>query len=260
MELVDLVFSKFLLKGVARKDILDLMEQFGLIAKFSSSKTGEKYFVPSQLKASPNSLCSMAPTRLDPCPLFVYFVSGSVPYGLFTRLVSRSVRWCSEAGPTQPPTLFHNGAWFVIGKHTVHDFVLICKKQFIKFFIKQRNHPQQISVDEASEMAVQVREFVEATLEALSRDLYKGGLQYHIRVACPYCQREKCSSHNQIACSHEDCLHLLEVRQGVHLICKKKPTDEVLKVKEKQKWFSQTPSKVGSTEISSLSVLLACYI
>ena len=266
MELLDHVFSKFLLEGVARKDILDLMEQFGLIAKFSSSKTGEKYFVPSQLKASPDSLCSMAPSRLDPCPLYVYFVSGSVPHGLFTRLVSRSVRWCSEAGPTQPPTLYQNGAWFVIEKKTVHDFVLIFKKQFIKFFIKQRNHPQQISMDETSEMAVQVREFVEATLQALSRDLYKGGLQYHIRVACPYCQREKYSSHNQIASDEdcqedqEDCLHLLEVRQGVHLICKKKPTDEVLTVKGKQQWFSQTPSKVGSAEISSLSVLLACYI
>ena len=44
MELLDHVFSKFLLEGVARKDILDLMEQFGLIAKFSSSKTGENYF------------------------------------------------------------------------------------------------------------------------------------------------------------------------------------------------------------------------
>ena len=260
MELLDHVFSKFLLEGVARKDILDLMEQFGLIAKFSSSKTGEKYFVPSQLKASPDSLCSMVPTRLDPCPLYVYFVSGSVPHGLFTRLVSRSVRWCSEAGPTQPPTLYQTGAWFVIEKKTVHDFVLICKKQFIKFFIKQRNLPQQISVDDTSEVAVQVREFVEATLQALSRHLYKGGLQYHIRVACPYCQREKCSSHNQIACFHEDCLHLLEVRQGVHLICKKKPTDEVLTVLGKQKWLAQSPSKVGRTEIPSLSVLLACYI
>ena len=69
---------------------MDLMEQFGLIAKFSSSKTGEKYFVPSQLKASPDSLCSMAPSRLDPCPLFFYFVSGSVPMvcslGLFLDL------------------------------------------------------------------------------------------------------------------------------------------------------------------------------
>ena len=260
MELIDHVFSNFLLKGVARKNILDLMEQFGLIAKFSSLKTGEKYFVPSQLKASPDSLCSMAPTRLDPCPLFVYFASGSVPHGLFTRLVSRSVRWCSEAGPTQSPTLYQNGAWFVIGQQTFHDFVLICKKQFIKIFIKQRNHPLRISLDDTSEVAVQVREFVEATLQALSRDLYKGGLQYHIRVACPYCQREKCPSHNQIACSHEHCVHLLEVRQGVHLICKKKPTHELLTVTGMQKWFSQTTSKVSGTEIPSLSVLLACYL
>ena len=141
MELVDLVFSNFLLKGVARKDILDLMEQFGLIAKFSSSEIGEKYFVPSQLNVSPHSLCSMAPTRLDPCPLFVYFVSGSVPHGLFIRLVSRSVRWCSDAGPTQSPTLYQNGAWFVIGKQTFHDFVLICKKQFIKFFYQAKKPP-----------------------------------------------------------------------------------------------------------------------
>ncbi|CAH3180967.1 unnamed protein product, partial [Porites lobata] len=251
MELVDLVFSNFLLKGVAGRDILDLMEQFGLIAKFSSSRTGEKYFVPSQLKASPDSLCSMAPTRLDPCPLYVYFVSGSVPHGLFTRLVSRSVRWCSEAGPTQSPTLYQNGAWFVIGKQTFHDFVLICKKQFIKFFITQRNQLQQISVDDTSEVAVQVRKFVEATLRALSRDLYKGGLQYHIRVACPYCQREKCSRHDQIACSHEDCLHLLELRQGDPLICKKKPLEEVLTVTGQQKWFSQIESKEARTPLSS---------
>ena len=260
MELADLVFSNFLLEGVARKDILDLMEQFGLIAKFSSSKTGEKYFVPSQLKASPDSLCSMAPSRLDPCPLYLYFVSGSVPHGLFTRLVSQCVRWCSEAGPTQPPTLYQNGAWFLIGKETFHDFVLICKKQFIKFFIKQRNQPQQISVDDTSEVAVQVREFVEATLQALSRDLYKGGLEYHIRVACPYCQQEKCASHNQIACSHEECLHLLESRQGDPLICKKKPVEQVLTVSGQQKWFSQIESKVGSSEIRSLAVFLAYYI
>ena len=260
MELVDLVFSNFLLKGVARKNILDLMEQFGLIAKFSSLKTAKKYFVPSQLQAPPDSLCFMAPTTLDPCPLYVYFVSGSIPYGLFPQLVSRSVRCCSEAGPTQPPTLYQNGAWFVIGKQASHDFVLICKKKFIKFFIKKRNQLQKISVDDTSELAVQVREFVEATLQTLSRDLYKGGLQYHIRVACPYCQREKCSSHNQIACSHEDCLHLLELRQDDPLICKKKPAEDILFVTGLNKWFSQRESKVGRSEMRSLAVLLAYYI
>ena len=115
-------------------------------------------------------------------------------------------------------------------------------------------------MDDTSEIALQVREFVEATLQALSRDLYKGGLQYHIRVACPYCQREKCSRHDQIACSHEDCLHLLELRQGDPLICKKKPDEDVLTVTGQQKWFSQIESKVGSSKMRSLAVLLAYYI
>ena len=72
MELVDHVFSDFLLKGVARKD-LDLMEQFGLIAKFSSLKTGEKYFIPSQLKAPPDSL----PWRPQPSTLVLCLFTSS---------------------------------------------------------------------------------------------------------------------------------------------------------------------------------------
>ncbi|CAH3191634.1 unnamed protein product, partial [Porites evermanni] len=127
---------------------------------------------------------------------------------------------------------------------TIPDFEKI-------FFIKQRNQTQQISVDDTSEVAVQVRKFVEATLQVLSRDLYKGGLQYQIRVACPYCQREKCSSHNKIACSHEDCLHLLELRQGDPLICKKKPAGEVLTVTGQEQWFSRIESKEACTPSSS---------
>ena len=86
MELLHHVFSKFLLEGAAKDDILDLMEQFGLIAKFSPSKTDEKYFVPCQLRMPPDSICAMVPSSSDPCPLYVYFVTGSVPHGLFTRL------------------------------------------------------------------------------------------------------------------------------------------------------------------------------
>ena len=66
-------------------------------------------------------------------------------------------------------------------------------------------------VEATNDLAVQVREFVEATLKPLSRDLlYLRGVQYEIRVVCPYCQLEKCSGHNQMGCSHDDCLHLLE--------------------------------------------------
>ena len=65
MELLHHVFSKFLLKGAAKDDILDLMEEFGLIAKFSLSKTDVKYFVPCQLKIPPDSICTMVPSSSD---------------------------------------------------------------------------------------------------------------------------------------------------------------------------------------------------
>ena len=57
MELVDHAFSKFIQQGVGKDDILDMMEQFGLIAKFSPSPSDVKYFVPAQLKTPPKDLC-----------------------------------------------------------------------------------------------------------------------------------------------------------------------------------------------------------
>ena len=181
--------------------------------------------------------------------MFTLF-TGSVPHGLFTRLVSRLVRWCSEAGPVQPPTLYQNGAWFVIGRKIIYDLVLICKKQFIKLFVKQKTQRQKILVEDTNGVAVQEREFEESTLQTLSHDLlYLRGVQYEIRVACPYCQLKKCSGHNQMGCTHDDCLHLLELKQGEPLICKKKPSQELLTVRRQEKWFSQVPSEVGGNEI-----------
>lgn len=51
MDLVDHVFSEFCQQGMAKEDILNLMEQFGLIAKFASSPDDVKYFVPAQLSS-----------------------------------------------------------------------------------------------------------------------------------------------------------------------------------------------------------------
>ena len=96
MELIDDVFSKFIQQGVMKDDILDMMEQFGLIAKFSPSPTDVKYFVPAQLKTPPNDLCQMVPSHADPCPLYIHFVHGFVPHGLFSQLVSRFICWCCK--------------------------------------------------------------------------------------------------------------------------------------------------------------------
>ena len=242
MELVDHVFSKLLLQGVVKDDILHMMERFGLVAKFSSSSSDVKYFVPAQLKASPDDLCAVQPSPSDPCPLFVHFEVGFVPHGLFTQLVSRSIRWCSNAGPKQPPTLYQNGVWIVIGTQIFHDLVLMCKKQFIEIVLKQRTQRHQIPEDNSAEVAAQVREFVKRSLHGMSQELpYLRGLQYQLCVACPYCQQGKheCANHRQIGCTHEDCLHLLEIKQGEPLICKQTLCNEVLTVHGQEKWFSQ---------------------
>ena len=190
MEHVDHVFSSFITGGIVKADILDMMERFGLIAKFSASPTDKKYFVPAQLKSSLVELCNMEPSSTDPCPLYLLFVHGFVPHGLFLQLVSRSIRWCSKTWATHQPSLYQNGAWFIIGKD-IHDFVLICKTGFVKVTLRQREaQSDQVEGQNSVELATLVREFLEDTLKNLSQEIpYLRGLQYRLRVACPYCHQ-----------------------------------------------------------------------
>lgn len=247
MDLVDHVFSKFIQQGFVKEDILDLMERFGLIAKFSASPTDEKYFVPAQLKSPPDFLAKLEPSPTDPCPLYLHFVDGFVPHGFFSQLVSRSISWCSKNGSVQPPNLYRDGAWFVVGRQIIHDMILICKKKFIKISLKQRTEDEEVSVLTSPETARSVRLFVEDTLKYLLQQFqYLGRLRYELCVACPYCQQgsQECVNHSQTLCTHEDCLHLLEIKQGERLICMKSVSDKVLTVAGLEKWYPQRTSQV----------------
>ena len=128
MELVDHVFSKCCQqKGLIKEDILNMMEQFGLIVKFTTSPTNKMYFVPCQLKTPPEFLCEMELSPSDPCSLYLHFKWGFVPHGLFCQLVSRCARWCSESGFKETPDFFDGAARFFIGKNSflspVHSFM-----------------------------------------------------------------------------------------------------------------------------------------
>ena len=227
------------------------MERFGLIAKFSPSPADVKYFVPAQLKSSPESICKMEPSATDPCPLYLHFVHGFVPHRVFPLLVSRSIRWCCEAWPMdEHPTLYQNGAWFVIGKQ-MYDFVLIWKMRFIKIVLRQRTQSHPVAGETSAELARLVREFVEGTLRDLSQELpYLSGLQYEFCVACPYCHQETeevgqaCSNHGKISCTHEQCFHLLEIKQDLQLICMRKVCGKVLTVRGMGKWLLKRTSQV----------------
>ncbi|XP_078356094.1 uncharacterized protein LOC144640907 isoform X1 [Oculina patagonica] len=249
MELVDHVFSRFIQQGIIKEDILDMMERFGLIAKFSLSPTNVKYFVPAQLKSSPKGLCEIEPSPSDPCPLYLHFVDGFVPHGLFSQLVSKATSWCSESGYTRPPNLYLNGARFVIGTQIIHNLILICTKRFVKIVLKYRIQDDEDSMLHSTEVATSVRQFVEGTLQNLSQELpCLSGLRYKFCVACPYCLQgdHECENHSQPSCAHEDCLHLLEVKQGQRLICMKSFGDKVLTVRGVEKWFSERTSQVLS--------------
>lgn len=242
MEFVDHVFSKFQQQRLVKEDILDLMEKFGLIARFATSPNDVKYFVPAQLKSPPEGLFEIEPSSADPCPLYLHFVDDIVPHGLFTQLVSRSISWCSETGCTQPPKLYQNGAWFVIGEQIIHDLFLTFRRRYIKVVARQKTQSHQGSSCKFVEVGLLVREFLESTLQKVSLNLpYLSGLQHQFCVACPYCLQasRKCSKHSQISCTHDDCLHLLEIKQGKKLICMETLCDKVYTVHGMDKWFPE---------------------
>ena len=252
MEHIDHVFSEFIQQGVIKDDILDMMEQFGLIAKFTPSPSDVKYFVPAQLELSPEDFCQMDPSHTDPCPLYLHFVHGFVPHGLFSLLVSRTIRWCcKKTWPREQPKLYQNGACFFIGKQ-VHHFILICKKSFVKIVLRNLEaQSHQVSAEKSEELATQVREFVEVTLQTLSQELpYLSGLQYELCVACPYCHQgtdegsQECPKHGRVLCDDEECFHPLEVKQSQALICKKRFWDKVRTVAGLEKWFIKRRSQV----------------
>ena len=243
--LVDHVFSKFIHQGFVKKDILDMMERFGLIAKFSPSPHDVKYFVPAQLESSPKNLCEMKPSPSDPCPLYLNFLNGFAPHGIFYQLVSRCIHWCSEHGFKRPPTLFCNGARFFIEKTFFYHLILFCKKRFIKIVLRQIKPVRESPSSEKEEVPVLVRRLLGQSLKDLSGELLSlKNLKYEFCVACPYCPEEEksCDKHDQTSCAHEDCLCLLKMVPAERLICEESFSDEMRMVPGLEKWF---PSEVS---------------
>ncbi|XP_044166801.1 uncharacterized protein LOC114951853 isoform X3 [Acropora millepora] len=252
--LVDHVFSKFMDKGLCKQDILDLMELHGLIAKFSiatgKNQDKQRYFVPTQLRSSPSGLCEIKPSECDPCPLVLHFLDGFVPHGLFPQLVSKFIHWCSENGLKETPQLFNNGARLFIGKQITFALILICRKRFIEIVLKTRNPSscKSQSMIASNKMAIEVRNFIERTLDDFSHDLsWLSNLRYELSVVCTYCLECTRHLHERTSCDQDDCLHLLRVRPGEELICLKNFCDETISPGWKM-WFEVPHTQTNEPE------------
>ena len=251
MELVDHVFSKCCQQSLInwiKEDILNMMEQFGLIVQIITltSPTNEikTYFVvPCQLKA-PETNLEMAPSRSDPCPLYLYFSGGFVPHGFFWQLVSRCSRWCSESKfkHARPPKVFDAASEFIIEKERTHRLILLCKKRFIKVILTHSQPEHEASLAEKREVAILVRTFLEETVKNLRHEhSWLSNFDCDFCVVCPYClqKKEACCLHDVVSCNHEDCLCLLKILEEGKL----KHCAKTLGVKERtvgglEKWFA----------------------
>lgn len=240
MELVNHVFcSEF---HQHKDDILDMMEQFGLIVKFTKSPGKDIYLVPCQLRTPPDALGKVEPLPSDPCTLYLRFLGSFVPYGFFSQLVSRFVTWCCPAG-SELPNLFDGASRFFIGNEQNHQLILVCKKRFIKIILnelKQDDSPFD-GAAKLQDVAIKVRTFLEHTMQTISHELsgFKN-LAYELCVECPLCLKEpkKCDIHNQFSCPNEYCMCLLKVAVDGSFECCRKSFDRVKpKLPQLQMWF-----------------------
>ena len=249
MELVDHVFSKCCQpQGLIKKDILNMMEQFGLIVKitFTSPKNEIKsYFIePCQLKTLPKTNPEMALSD-DPCPLYLHFLGGFVPHGFFWQLVSRCSRWCSESKfkHAQPPKVFLAASEFIIEKECTHQLVLLCKKRFIKVILTHSQPEHGASFAEEREVAILARTFLEETVQDLRHEhSWLSNFNCDFSVLCPHClqKEEACRIHDVVSCDHEDCMCFLVLEEGKLKHCQNTlgVKDLERKVVGLERWFA----------------------
>ena len=241
MQLVEHVFSKYFQQGLPKEDILNMMEHFGLIVKFARSPSDIHFFVPAQLKTPPKSLRKMEASLSDTCPLYLHFLEGFVPHGLFVQLVSRCSRRCPANGFTQPPRFYEGASTFFLEETCSYQLTLFSKKRFIKIVLKnQTKQDDQLSLNEKEEVATLVRKFLEDELDNMKQELpWLKNLKYELCVECPCCPEEeiKCANHGQVSCAHEDCMSLVKVMSGGCLSCCLQCC-RIANLPRLEKWFS----------------------
>jgi len=137
----------------------------------------------------------------------------------------------------------------LITKKSTHQFILICKKRFIKIVLKQATPHDEASLAEIEEVAIRLRRFLEDTLQNLPKELpWLRNLQYELCVECPYCREGQniCPKHDQVSCPHEDCMCLLNVSQeGQPSFCRH--CCRILTFPSLEKWFSTKGAKRKSS-------------
>ncbi|XP_031560399.1 uncharacterized protein LOC116296514 [Actinia tenebrosa] len=220
MELVEHVFKEKLEHGETKDDILAMMEHYGLIAIFRGNEDPKSlhYFVPAQLKSSPEAFFDVGPSKSDPCTLYLHCLDGFIPHGLYNCLVSRLITWCSEKGYPHKPKLYQSVSRFFIGRTYAYELFLIRRKRFVKVVLRSLQ-PERSWVFQP--IPFQIWKFLERSLKEITKECHwYQFLNYEICVLCPSRHVVKCERHQLESCIDDDCLHLLPLKEDRELVCR----------------------------------------
>ncbi|KXJ13106.1 Caspase-8 [Exaiptasia diaphana] len=226
-------------KNDAKKDILHMMEYFGLIAQIipSDQKDGYCHLVPSHLTSSPEEeLKKCQPSSDEPCPLYIRFEDGFIPHGLYFQLICQ---WCSLYGSQKRPNLFpiepklfRNAAKFVLDNNSKVIMTVVCCKSNIKVCLHS-NREDKTGVDFK---AVEIRNLIEESLDSLTEKCpWYQGLQYDLCIRCPLCAVNATDKAEGHPFRDDNCLH--PATDGKEFCCKEKL--EWPEVSGLHHWFSR---------------------
>ena len=125
----------------AQDTLLDIMERFGLICKWSQQNSQAVYLVPCMLTARSQDDITHVTETCQLEPLFLTFRRGYVPPGFFSRLLVHFARWCAARWAQEQPKLFANAARFYVGQNNDISLVFVCHTTVIKVCVLQEHKP-----------------------------------------------------------------------------------------------------------------------
>ena len=116
---------------LSQHTLLSIMEKCNLVCRWDEQSGKVVYLVPSMLTAKPEEEISGLIGQGKLAPIYVKFLSGYVPYGLFCRFLISFGRCISREQPAKPPKPFANAVRFFIDQKSNYNVTLACFKSVI---------------------------------------------------------------------------------------------------------------------------------
>ena len=208
-------------KRETRESLTAIMERFSLLCSWPSNPESRKqYLVPSMLLSPPTDAVLKLLADVQIPSLYVKFISGRVPPGLFPRLVLQYFQWSNEECKSEMiPQLFQNFAIFHVHPDQGTAVSFLCRSSFIEVSLHSGNNDPKPTTDfNSGNCDVTTSRLIcsklRLMLEGMRQEFFwLKNMKYEMCVRCQVCSPSGtvsyCHTHNMPGCSQDECLHFV---------------------------------------------------